>query len=569
MGGAAKNNVMPTIYPWIITLALLTLTVVVAPAEQRKNSQAKPRVVITADPELDDNNTLIRAILYSSDFEIEGLIYASSQFHWRGDGKGTTQYIPGREYTRIGLCPCTSWRFRSDEHFIDDIVDAYAKTYSNLKIHDPDYPTPAELKSKIKWGNVEFDGDFSKDTDGSNLIKSLLLDDKPGPLQVTAQGGESTIARALKSIYEQYRNTPQWNVISEKVSRKLVIIPSGDQDGTGSGYIRPNWPNVKEWQFGIGGPNFAYGTQFGIAPENKVYVSAEWTQKNIVSRGPLGGLYRGWGDGKQMVKGDRTDYFGLSGYTPEELKEMGYMVWMPPQEKGSFLGEGDTPTFINFINIGLRTYENPSWGGWGGRTRHANEPQTDFFTGGFPVPKLPPNTTGIARGLAPAESNANLPGSEKKNGAPAGQASVDLLSMMPKVTQPTKAISDAFFAAAQNDFASRLKWSVTPKFSAANHPPKVRIRGSLDISARPGSTVNLEGEVSDPDQNAVTVKWWQHNDAGTYPGDIRFSAPTALRTTFRVPDDAKPGQTINIVLEATDGGTPHLTRYQRIVVIVE
>src|SRR5215469_8450804 len=83
---------------------------VVAPAQQRKIQDAKPRVVITADPELDDNNTIIRALLYSSDFKIEGLIYVSSQFHWTGDGKGTTQYIPGREYTRLGLCPCTSWR---------------------------------------------------------------------------------------------------------------------------------------------------------------------------------------------------------------------------------------------------------------------------------------------------------------------------------------------------------------------------------------------------------------------------------------------------------------------------
>ena len=560
---------MRTICGWMIAVALLTEGVVAASAQQRKDSEAKPRVVITADPELDDNNTLIRALLYSADFKIEGLIYVSSQFHWRGDGKGTTQYIPGREYTRMGLCPCASWRFRSDEHFIDDIVDAYAKAYSNLKVHDPDYPTPADLKSTIKWGNVEFDGDFSKDTDGSNLIKSLLLDDQPGPLYVTAQGGESTIARALKSIYQQYGNTPRWNVISEKVSRKLVIIPSGDQDGTGAGYIRPNWPDVKEWQFGTGGPNFGYGAQFGIAQEDKVYLSPEWTRENISNRGPLGSLYRIWGDGKQMVKGDRTDYFGLSGYTAEQLKQMGYMVWMPPQEKGSFLGEGDTPTFINLIHIGLRTYENPSWGGWGGRTRHPNEPQVDLFSGGNPMSKLPQDTPGIARGLAPSGSDANVPVKEKKNGAPAGGATIDFASMMPKLSLQTKAISAAFFAAAQNDFAARLKWAVTPKFSDANHPPQVSIRGSLNISARAGSTVKMEGKVSDPDQNAVTVKWWQHNDAGTYPGDITFSAPTELKTTFRVPDDAKTGQTINIVLEATDAGTPHLTRYQRLVVTVQ
>jgi hypothetical protein len=137
---------------------------------------------VTTDPELDDNNTIIRAILYSSDVNFEGLVYASSQFHWTGDNKDTTQYIAGREYTQMGLCPCTSWRFAPEEKFIDNIVNAHAKSYPNLKVHDADYPSPDVLKSKIKWGNVEFDGDFSKDTDGSNLIKSLLLDHEPGPL---------------------------------------------------------------------------------------------------------------------------------------------------------------------------------------------------------------------------------------------------------------------------------------------------------------------------------------------------------------------------------------------------
>jgi hypothetical protein len=35
-----------------------------------------------------------------------------------------------------------------------------------------------------------------------------------------------------------------------------------------------------------------------------------------------------------------------------------------------------------------------------------------------------------------------------------------------------------------------------------------------------------------------------------------------------VPEDARPGQTINLILEATDNGTPPLTRYARIVVDV-
>ncbi len=178
------------------------------------------------------------------------------------------------------------------------------------------------------------------------------------------------------------------------------------------------------------------------------------------------------------------------------------------------------------------------------------------------MPKLPPDTSGLALGLAPAGSNANAPGNLKLKGRPA-------VTLLLPVPPRTAAIAAAFFAAAQNDFAARLKWAVTPKFSDANHPPKVRIKGPLEVSARPGSTVQLEGEVSDPDGNAVTVKWWQFNDAGTYPGDVTISAPAALRSTLRVPEDAKPGQTIHVILEATDNGTPPLTRYQRVIVTVQ
>src|SRR6478735_1588620 len=110
----------------------------------------KPRVVVTTDPELDDSNSLLRYLLYSTDFRTEGLVYASSQFHWRGDGKGTMFSVPNREYFRFGqkLCPCTSWRWKPGERFIDDDVDVYAKVYPNLRVHDASYPTPAALRSK-------------------------------------------------------------------------------------------------------------------------------------------------------------------------------------------------------------------------------------------------------------------------------------------------------------------------------------------------------------------------------------------------------------------------------------
>src|SRR4051794_32936101 len=150
----------------------------------------KPRVVVTTDPELDDSNSLLRYLLYSTDFRTERLVYASSQFHWKGDGTGKKHFVPGREYTRFGLNlgPMESWRWASGERFIDDAVETYEKVYTYLRVHNPDYPTPAELKSKIQWGNVEFDRDISKDSPGSDLIKRLLLDEGPAPVYLLAWG---------------------------------------------------------------------------------------------------------------------------------------------------------------------------------------------------------------------------------------------------------------------------------------------------------------------------------------------------------------------------------------------
>jgi len=237
----------------------------------------KPRIIITADPELDDNNSLIRFLLYSSQFQVEGLVYASSQFHWKGDGKGTKFMVQGREYTRYGLnlCPCESYRWRDNERFIHDAIDAYEKAYPNLQKHDPDYPAPSYLRSKIKYGNIEFEGDFTKDTEGSESIKASILDEQEGTLFITAWGGQSTIARALKSIEDQYKHTAGWTILKQKISQKVVLLPSGDQEGTYASYIKPNWPDIDYRQY-RNGPNYGYGVQLVANKENAPFLTAEW-----------------------------------------------------------------------------------------------------------------------------------------------------------------------------------------------------------------------------------------------------------------------------------------------------
>ena len=65
----------------------------------------------------------------------------------------------------------------------------------------------------------------------------------------------------------------------------------------------------------------------------------------------------------------------------------------------------------------------------------------------------------------------------------------------------------------------------------------------------------------------VTVKWWQFY-AGSYPNKITISNQDDLRTEVIIPKDALAGQTIHLILEATDNGTPALTSYQRIIITV-
>lgn len=499
----------------ILTAAILLVTSTAsAQTTQLQNKNFKPRVIVTTDPELDDNNSLIRYLLFSSDFQTEGLIYASSKFHWKGDGHGTRQFIKDSEYDKAGLGPQTSWRWDPAERFIDADVDAYELCYPNLVRHDPDYPTPAELRSKIRWGNVEFEGDYTTDSPGSDLIKRVILDDKPGRVFLQTWGGASTVAAALRAIEDEYKGTAQWNVIQKKVNEKCVLCMSGDQDGSYPKYIAKAWPDIPK----MGTSNFAplvYNGQNMVQKEYAFYLQPKWVSENL-RIGPFGSRQRVWGDGVQYVKGDIYDYFGFPNYTKEQLTKMGYRVWSALQPAGSFLAEGDTFCYLNLIDNGLRAFQDNTWGGWSGRYREIKPIKT---------------TNGFQR-FAPDEA-------------------------IPK---------DHFFPEIMDGLAARFHWSVSPNYKDCNHYPVVD--GPLVLTAKPGQTVNINATASDPDGDKLSIKWWQFK-VGTYNGDCNVADPTALTTTFTVPADAKKGQTIHLILEVNDGGTPNLKRYLRTVVTVK
>ena len=101
----------------------------------------------------------------------------------------------------------------------------------------------------------------------------------------------------------------------------------------------------------------------------------------------------------------------------------------------------------------------------------------------------------------------------------------------------------------------------------ANHPPIVKLAHANQLTAVSGETVELNAAgTSDPDGNQLNYRWWQYSEADTYPGTIEIANADKDKISLDVPGDAKRGQTIHVVCEVTDSGSPTLTRYQRVVV---
>ncbi|WP_313554809.1 DUF1593 domain-containing protein [Miniimonas arenae] len=472
-----------------------------------------PRTIITTDPELDDLNSMLRTLLYSNDLDIVGLVYSASQHHYLGD-------------PAAGVAPHRWPEISPDTvYHIDQAINAYEASYDNLVAHDADYPTPEHLRSLVAWGNVKNVGDMSEDTAGSDLIKSVLLDDEPGQVFLQAWGGPNTIARALKSIEDEYKGTPEWDAVYAKIVAKTVITSFGQQDTTFASYIKPNWPDIENRE--VATSIWGYGARGVVLPEHAQYLTPEWTKANVSDVGPIGAAYRVWGDGKQMAAGfDNEDYFGLSGYTSAQLQAMGYLVWTAPQPQGAWISEGDSSNFALLLDNGLRNWEDPTWGGWGGRQQQNGTDPVSWTNRGV-------------RDVGP-------------DGSPRNDYS-----------------AARWFEDFQLDFAARLQWAVTPDFADANHAPDVSVDQGIDLVRRAGETVDLSATSSDPDGDGVSTQWWQYREAGTYPDALTLTSDTENGTTsFQIPADATPGQTIHLIAEVKDDATPSLTSYQRVVITI-
>ena len=479
-----------------------------------QNNTSKPRTIVTTDGEIDDVDSFIRMLLYANEFQIEGLLYSSSMWHYKGDGKGT-KIVSEMEMTKKLYGERTDLRW-AGVTWMDDLINVYEKVYPNLSKNASGYPTASKLRSLIKVGNIDFEGEMDKDTEGSDFIKAKLLDDNMTPLYLQAWGGTNTIARALKSIEDQYKTTDKWQQIYQKVCKKATIYAIFDQDATYRKYISVNWKDMRIFYNSNQFWCLAYPWKKAVPEQWHFYMEGKFMGDLINNHGPLLKMYYSYGDGQKQV--------GDDGHTHGDLSKLKNTQWGDFGQY-DFISEGDSPSFLHLINVGLNNLDHPNFGGWGGRlVQSASQPNR--WEDGEKAADYNPFTQKI------------------------------------DITYPQIRWLDAL----QNDFASRADWCVKD-FKNANHPPIVTLKSLANISAKPNATVKLNVVATDPDGNALTYRWWQYEDVDTYAGKVVLQNAEQKNASVKTPNDLRKGETIHLIVEVKDNGTPQLTRYQRVVIV--
>jgi hypothetical protein len=92
---------------------------------------------------------------------------------------------------------------------------------------------------------------------------------------------------------------------------------------------------------------------------------------------------------------------------------------------------------------------------------------------------------------------------------------------------------------------------------------------AANLKAKHNQIIKLSGSGIDPDGNKLSYRWWQYEEVGTYLGKISIQNSDNKNASFIMPNDIKKGETIHLIFEVKDGGSPQLTRYRRVVIMGE
>lgn len=464
----------------MLRVAMLFVALVTVPLTTA--SAQRPRVFVLTDisNEPDDEQSLVRFLVYSNEFDVEGIVATTST--WL------------REGTR--------------EDLIRRQIDAYEKVRPNLAIHADGYPTANQLRRVIATGQPGYGlGSVGegKSSAGSRLLIAAAEKRDDRPLWVCIWGGANTLAQALRDAGRELRFDD-----FDALVKKLRVYSISDQDDAGA-WLRNEFADL----FYVVSPStqkadeYHRATWTGISgdrdykngPFHKFeLVDNPWLEQHIINdHGPLGRLY----------------------------------------PKLKYIMEGDTPSFLGLIDNGLGWVDSPAHGGWGGRY--------NLF-----------QATGESRAIW-----TNNRSSRDTVTADNGQTTTSDMATIWRWREGF-----------QHDFAARMDWCIADEFTKANHNPVAIVQGNetksvVRVTAKPGSTLKLSAEGSrDPDGDDLTHDWFVYREAGSDPGDVQIELDDQSETTLVIPPDAKPDQTIHVILRLQDNGTPKLTSYRRVIVTI-
>ena len=260
---------------------VFTDIIILSPYNYCTTDGQTPVLVLTdieADP--DDTQSLIRFLLYSNQWDVEGLI-ATTSIHQKK---------------------------RVSPESILKILAAYQIVQPNLLKHESGYPPYESLKEKVKKGLPQYGMEAvgeGHDSEGSEWIVQVLEKKDDRPLWVSVWGGTNTLAQALWKI--QHTKSAE---IAKTLYKKLRVYTISDQDDSGP-WIRKNFPEI----FYIVTPGYNYakaewlGMSFPFPGSNTEVISNDWIAKSIQQgHGPLAASYP---DVAYGMEGDTPSFLGL------------------------------------------------------------------------------------------------------------------------------------------------------------------------------------------------------------------------------------------------------------------
>jgi len=235
-----------------------------ATAPSSDGDLTKPRVLVLTDAEIDDRSTMVRFLMYSSDYDVAGIIEQNSVFQQHG---------------------------HSAEDWFEDEIAAYEAVWPNLVKHNPDYPTADYLRSVTKVGNedpldlIRAPKDMqTRGTEGEQQIIKVLTDDDPRPILTTCWGGCNTLAQALWTIQTTH---PKADLDRALAKIRLYVIWYQDNGGR---WIEQNYPQVQIFEAYQWDDIWDYQATTGPAPDYiHDIMTADWLNENVKqNHGPLG-----------------------------------------------------------------------------------------------------------------------------------------------------------------------------------------------------------------------------------------------------------------------------------------